>query len=79
MRSTSLTILQRWRKSLRSFLGAVRRARTPHRPSVRPRLEALEDRQVPSVMLVTDTNNAGRSPDDFLDLAASHGGRRRND
>ena len=59
MRSTSLTILQRWRKSLRSFLGAVRRARTPHRPSVRPRLEALEDRQVPSVMLVTDTNNAG--------------------
>src|SRR6516165_5227035 len=59
MRSTSLTILQRWRKSLRSFLGAVGRARMPRRPSIRPRLEALEDRQVPSVMLVTDTNNAG--------------------
>ena len=59
MRSTSLTILQRWRKSLRSFLGAVGRARMPRRPSIRPRLEALEDRQMPSVMLVTDTNNAG--------------------
>jgi hypothetical protein len=59
MRSTSLTILQRWRKSVRSFLGAVGRAHTPRRPSFRPRLEALEDRQMPSVMLVTNTNNAG--------------------
>jgi parallel beta-helix repeat protein len=46
-------------KSLRSFLGTAVGTHTSRRPSFRPCLEALEDRQMPSVLLVTNANNAG--------------------
>jgi hypothetical protein len=54
---TGFTILHRWRKSLRSFFNTMHGPN--RRPGIRPRLETLEDRQTPSVFLVTNTNNGG--------------------
>jgi titin len=55
----SFSVLNRHRESPLSFFGRPASAPKPRRPSYRPRLEALEDRQLLSTFLVTDTNNAG--------------------